>query len=425
MSIRSEALRRGLAKCADLTEKMNLPEAVAPDAALAAPLSNDPLVALDQARRRGLHPQIAEVLWKWLEPRPLELGLFSWDVLCGSLLDPDKDQELLARLRKAACVVSDVLPEPGRAFVQTTQRSAADLVDRVAIPAFQDLGDMEQFEIARGNGLAAIEVNLVVSEPGDPDLALALVSARQFAQALHRAHMPTLATFYFNYLWKRAGKREVAADYVEVMLDAHAHGYYPKRDEILVDKTVEEAELLGYLVARNAVQFGQQAVMARDFRKAPNPVDYKKGAPAELAKTFGRSHLVHAELFLEEDELPVPFDVVQEVVKQNPSWRYAGRVRLALLARLAHKESQEPLKVLDNFLAVFGNERWAWDEMNEYAPVDAKWLYGMTQRMVREVGLSPYNRTVWEALGLIELLSDDKVIWLGDIASRAVQQCQL
>ena len=419
------ARERGLMECAGLIDRLQLAQPAPPDAALAEPIASDPLPALDQTRRRGLDPRLVDVLWKWLEPRPLELGLFAWDVLCNSLIPVD-DEMRLARLRKAARVVSEVLPEPGRAFADTSRVSAAKLVEKVAMPAFEKMSDEARFNLLQAGGLAAVEMYLLVSEPEDPQLAQLLASARRLARFFQLGHMSTLATFYFNYLWKRAGQKEVLFDYVEAMLDAHAYANYPARDEILVDKNIEEIELIGYMLARSAVQLGQQALMIPDFRNAPNPIDYKKGDAKALAKTFQRSHLVHAELFLDVDETPVPFAVVQEVVKANPSWRYAGRVRLALLARLAPPEGTEPLKVLDNFVSVFGNERWAWSHMDHYSPAgDVAWLDGFQARIVREVTQLPHDRTAWEALGIVQLLSDDQETWLADIKDRAAEQCKL
>jgi hypothetical protein len=417
--------RHRLGAVGSLLDKMKLPAPAEPDAGLSAPAAHDAFTALDQARRRGLDTAVIENLWKWFESRPVELGLFAWDVLCNALLDPDKDQLLLARLRKAARVVRDVLPEPGRAFADTSRVSAAELVDKIAVPPFRKLTPERQFELVNVNALAALEMYVAVSEPGDPELQKLLVASRKFAHYLQLAHLSTLATFYFDYLWKRGGQRQVLPDYVEAMLDADAHGHYPRKEELIVEGSIEEIELAGYMLSRDAVQLGTQHLMIPDFRKAPNPIDYQKGDPKELAKTFQRSHLVHAELFLDVDEQPVPFAVVQQVMISNPAWRYAGRVRLALFARVAPPQSQDLLKALDNFVAVFGNERWAWAETYEYAPTDAVWLPALEQRLVREVTELPHDRAAWEALGLVELLSEDSAEWLKGIAARAAEQCRL
>lgn len=417
----TQARALGLAGCAPLIRKMQLPPAAPLDAALSAPVSTDPSVALQQMFRRGLDPDLIDVLWKWFEKRPLERGLLAWDVLAGSLL-PINDQPRLQRFREAARLAADVL-EPGKPFVNTSKVSTRALVERVALPHFQELGDEDALQITRFNGLGALEVNVAVSEPGDPDLAEALRAAAEFARILNLAHLPTLASFYLDYLWRRAGQRARLADYIEVLCDANARHAIPRRDETLIDGTADEMELVGYMLGRLSAQGAH--LMANDFRTAPNAIDYKAKPAADLAKTFQRSHLVHAELLLDDNEFPVPFEVVQEVIKLNPAWRYAARVRLALLARLARPDSAEPLKVLDNFVDVFGNERWAWDHAYRYAPTEATWTPGLRARMAREVATLPHDCAAWQAIGRVELLSDDGQEWMSEIDKRIVEQCRL
>lgn len=68
---------------------------------------------------------------------------------------------------------------------------------------------------------------------------------------------------------------------------------------------------------------------------------------------------------------------------------------------------------------------WAWKEAWDYAPTDAEWLPGLRQRLVREVAALPHDRAAWEALGLVELLSEAAEAWMGAIANRAAAQCKL
>ncbi len=422
-SIEHSARARGLADALPLIAQMELPEPAPADPTLDTTVGADPLAALDVARRRGLDPRVVEVFYKWFEKRPLELGLFAWDVLCNSLLHDERDALLLAKLRKAARVVREVLPEPGRAFADTKKVSAHALVEKIAIPAFQALGDEEQFQVAQVNGLAALEVNLVVSEPGDKDLLLALETARRFAHYLQLAKLPTLATFYFDFLHRRGGAP--VGDYLEAMLDADAHGHLPDRAQLVKKGTIDELELIGYLLGRNAVQLDTAESMISEFRKAPNPIDYAKAKPQEIAKTFQRSHLVHAELFLEEGDVPVPFAVVDEVARLHPSWRYAARVRTALGARVAKPDSAEPLALLDQFLATFGNERFMWATSWRAALGESQWLGGVRERLVREVAALPHDRAAWEALAAVNLVSDDQPAWMQAIGERVAAQCAL
>src|SRR5687767_13662477 len=95
--------------------------------------------ALDRAPRRGLDPRVTGPLWSLFEKRPVELGLFAWDLLSNSLV-ADGDLE---RLREAARAVRDVLPAPVERFVRTDKLSAGDLVGKLAVPAFLKLGDAD------------------------------------------------------------------------------------------------------------------------------------------------------------------------------------------------------------------------------------------------------------------------------------------
>src|SRR5262249_50111428 len=80
------ARSRGLGDALPLIAKMELPAPAPADPTLDAAVGADPLAALDVARRRGLDARVVEVFFKWFEKRPLELGLFAWDVLCNALL---------------------------------------------------------------------------------------------------------------------------------------------------------------------------------------------------------------------------------------------------------------------------------------------------------------------------------------------------
>src|SRR5690242_16387098 len=122
----SEARARGLSDCASLLSDEEL---AAPAPGDLGPPATEPFAALDQLRRRGLEPQLVDVLWKWLQPRPLELGLFAWDVLNNSILRTD--DERLPRLRAAAKVVAPALPDPGRAFTNPFHRTPQQLVEEI------------------------------------------------------------------------------------------------------------------------------------------------------------------------------------------------------------------------------------------------------------------------------------------------------
>jgi hypothetical protein len=95
------------------------------------------------------------------------------------------------------------------------------------------------------------------------------------------------------------------------------------------------------------------------------------------------------------------------------------------MARLSDPKGQAPLGALDSFIGAFGNERWAWSHMDHYSPGEVSWLDGFQARIVREVSELPHDRAAWEALGIVQLLSDDQETWLAEIAARAAQQSKL
>src|SRR5262245_47795010 len=90
----------------------------APDPRLDPPPPHDPLAVLGRMLRRGLDPDLVRRLRPYFAGRPLELGLFAWDVLTGSLMT-DADEGLLDELRSAAALVAEVLPSPGERGVDT------------------------------------------------------------------------------------------------------------------------------------------------------------------------------------------------------------------------------------------------------------------------------------------------------------------
>jgi hypothetical protein len=107
------ARKHGLATCAELISSTPALQPPDLDAALSKPpATKDPAEAIEDSRRRGLDPRLVRSLLDWFANRPLELGLFSWDVLCASLVDVS-DTGLLATLRKNAAVLRELLPAPG------------------------------------------------------------------------------------------------------------------------------------------------------------------------------------------------------------------------------------------------------------------------------------------------------------------------
>jgi hypothetical protein len=417
------ALARERGLNATLLDEEDWPEPAPPDAPLGEALARDPTAALVEARRRGLEPHLVQALWSLFENRPVELGLFAWDVLSGSLL-PAKETEALARFRAAARAVREVLPAPGETFSSTKNVAAGDLVRRVALPAFQKLSSDEMERAAQFCALGSIEANQIMSrEHGRPLVKELLAGAHKFARFLGLAHLPTLATFYLDYLVRRCEVETALADFVEALADAGT-SIDIDRETILQKGGAEELELANYMIGRAWIRRGIQESFNDGVRKGPGKLDYKSRPPSEIAKTHAASHLVVAHSFLEEDELPVPIEVVNEIVKLNPGWRYAARVRLALLAHLAPASSDLPLQAFDQFLAAFGNDLGTWKDLDSYAPSDARWRQALYARGVREATTLTHDRAAWESLG-INLMPDEQEEWEKSVKARVAEQCRL
>ena len=133
------ARARGLERCAKRFADLALPE-LSPALDPMPPESVDVPTALGLMRRRGLEPYLVKRILVWLESRPLELGLFSWDVLCSALLEPG-ERGLLEELRKNAQRVRALLPAPGSTFVNTQTVSSAQVVDTLARAPYRAADD--------------------------------------------------------------------------------------------------------------------------------------------------------------------------------------------------------------------------------------------------------------------------------------------
>ena len=201
------------------------------DPALDEPVSDDPATAFDQMRRRGLDPRLVRVALAWFGERPLELGLFSWDVLCRSLV---VDAELLATLRRNAAVVRALLPAPGATFANFRALACADAVERLAHPSYaaadddalmkdavmsRAVGAME--ELRRRHGIGVMhETNFANS-------------TRLFGSVMHLCHLSTLASLYLDYALHAIEHRAALGDYIDALLDVGAVEALPRREEIL------------------------------------------------------------------------------------------------------------------------------------------------------------------------------------------------
>ncbi len=213
------AERMGFPTLAKLLRAADLPEPAALDAVLSRPIPTDTIPALQLMPRRGLDPRLVETTRRWLADRPLELGLFSWDVLAGSIVE---SPELLSSLRAAARVVRDVLPPPGERHCKLDRVSSREMVERLSAPGLHDLPLEKLLEAAYRRSLDAMSE---LQRRGLDDKMVStgfLSTTHTWATSLSSMHLPTLSNFYLDFLWTGLHHRPALADLCEVLLDAGA-----------------------------------------------------------------------------------------------------------------------------------------------------------------------------------------------------------
>jgi hypothetical protein len=424
----AEARARGLPACAELLAGIDdWPEPAPPAAAQAGVPADHPLAAFDAVRRQGFAPTLVERLLASFESRPLERGLLAWDVLSGSLLRTDDKQ--LDRLRRDASAVAEILPKvtPPLRCVSVRDVDLKALVRRVAMGPYESLPFEEQQPLAAANALAAIEMYVTVDRESVNARRLR-ASAPRFAQFVDLAHASTLASFYLHYLWRRVGDRAALVPLLEVLADAGAEGKFNVSEDELTGPDPEALESIGYKTARMSARHTgsfYQDIQAGADALGVRVTDYRAHPAAEIAKTFQRSHIAYAHLGLMHGETPVPLDVVNAIVADRPDWRYARRVQAAMVASQAPPSSDLPLQLFDDYLATFGNDFPAWNDVSAYAPEENDWMEGLCRLLVREQTAQPHDVEAWRAFGPLFLGGEDRDAWQADIGRRLREQCQL
>jgi len=400
------ARSRGLSVCAELLAKAAFPEDAPADAALAAPLASQPLDALEQLPRRGLDPGLVAVLLPWFEGRPLELGLFAWDVLCRSVLGPEH-QALAEQLRGYARAIQPILPAPGANFAGFVQQTSQQAVEAYAAPGYRAASDDGLDDSVLKRALGALDE--IRRRHGAEVLLKTTVpeTTRQFALFLHLAHLSTLASFYLDYLWNGLGYQAALADLIEVLLDVGARTALPEIDRVMGGKTLAEVELAGYMTARQEMIAGRHKSVYEQIHAATRDEDYRTGALEELLK-FPRSHVVYAQCALELGRHPVPFALLNKIAEQSPHWRYAHRARVIAAASLADPADPSVLQLVEQFLGRFGNEFGLWNLTDRYGAKEAVWRTGLRRLLAREAKALPHDWSLWEGAARL-LQSTDAV----------------
>jgi hypothetical protein len=384
----------GLPACARIIAayKPGVPPAAPPDGALAAPRASHVGAVIDQLVRRGLDPALVAVLRDAWIGRPLDRALLAWDLLNGALLPPALVDELRGDARDAAAV----LPKPGRGYLMVRPETIEELVDSLGVPMMRQLSAAGLENAVAESALGADRIAGVV-----PDARL-LELRRQFARLLHRAHLPTLASFHLADLYFHHHHRAALVDLIEVLLDAEApdvESWLAKLDE----DQLPMVELVTYVrvrTANNKENWDQALQFAEKHRGV---FDSLQLTPAKAATVNPRPTLAYAEACLRNGKKTVPYEHVAALTNVEPPWRYAFRV-MTVYAATRIKDAQF-VTLLGMFLEKFGNDSHVWYDSLAVAPDDVHWGRGLIALLAREAETLPHDPAVWKSAAL--LMGDD------------------
>lgn len=356
------------------------------DRALAEAPARDVPTLVGQLTRRGLASGLVAALREAWQERPLERALLAWDVLNGSLI---ADAGLVGELRDEARLVGAVLPEPGRAAILQRPQEIDQLVRAIAVPALDRAGDTS----ARGLPLGALR-----SVARDETL---LELHRQYARALHRAHLPALASFRLADLSLHHGYAPALVDLVELLLDeevADAERWLGDADGS--PALVELATYARLRSLNNREEWGEALAFADKHREALASL---RLPPAEAARINPRPTLAYAEAALRNGRATVSYEHVAAITSIDTPWRYAFRVLLTYAATRI-KDAQF-VDLVAMHLGKLGNDVHVWYDPMAVAPDDARWGRGLVALLAREAQALPHDPSVWKAAAL--LLGDE------------------
>ena len=364
--------------------------------------TGDPAVALRQLARQGLGSAAQSVIADVLRGRAIELALWSWDQLTGAII---LDSARLEALRAAVRGVKAPLPPPGERGVASTQASIAastyaageDLTQ--ALSRFE-LGAFEQVQRLRPDAKVLLEKSGVLSE------------TRSFAALLNLAHAPTLASFYFHYLWLRFQDADAWRGWCEVLFDAGA----PERVSADPTSAPSDSEFLEYAMYR-------AAVARRDGLEAYVQLESAVSARQEMGMTVPPAlTLVRAELETRAHRAEVPLDAVAAIVSAAPDWRYAARVHATMLCA-RERDGTRVLATARAYVARFGNDFQFWYRALSAAPTDVSWRDELLRDFAAEALAHPADVEIWNSLAPI--VSGEPEELLREVRERVTAQSVL
>lgn len=387
------------------------------DPRLVEPPRDRPKSILAQLARRGADPRLIQALWPSLDKRPLERALIAWDTLAASLLAPG--DPFAAELRAAARPLASILPAPARFGVDLNQSPSTRLIAELGGSEAAPARSVEEL-------VAAYDFSLVTLErlraAGDPMLrAPAVLSGlRAFAKLLQLAHLPTLASVYFDYLSRALGHRAAALDLCETLFDAEAAPFIPA--DAVRPGDVPDAELsdLGeYLLYRSYLAVGQAGESYELLEQ-----NLAQRHPS-LGRPSARLVAVRAHLGTLARQRPVPLADVERATAPDPLWRYGARARLVVTAAQSPPDSQRPLTLFHDYVGGFGNDFRAWYEALAAAPESATWRRDSCAVLAREAQHLPHDRGLWQAIFMTLGGTDEVKRATRELEQRLVDQSKL
>jgi hypothetical protein len=418
MSLADLARARGLERTAQAVASEEMRARIEPIAGPDANLASDPSQApLPHMARRGLEPRLVASLFTAFIERPLERGLFAWDVLTGTLFsDTADDQRLLEDLRAAARAVSPALPPPGQRGANLTAHAATELVQKMAIPPLQASSQEVVLEALKDHSLGAMALvpTLAPEFLHKPDV---LESVRAFARLCRFAHAPTLASVYLDYLWRGLNYLPAFNDLCEVMLDCDAMERMPltSLDE---EKHPELKPFLEYAMFRTGVlkkkYVDTYALLKETVKKRGS--FWRKAPPDPLLQ------VVEVELKGSLKETSVDFGAIDAICQAHPEWRYAAEMRTVAAALTS--DSLLPLEMEQRYLDDFGDRFSAWFFPLRVTPPGAEWRRAAGPMIARECFYLPHCKDAWRALVPMVTHGDVKPS-LSEIDDRVTRQSTL
>lgn len=251
-------------------------------------------------------------------------------------------------------------------------------------------GELEAMVAAYDFSLAAL-AHLVARGDALVRAPAALDSLHAFARLLQLAHLPTLASVYFDYLARALDRRAAALDLCETLFDAGAAPFIPA-DAIRKDDAPEAelSDLAEYLVYRSYIAAGELSETHALFTANLEARGARPLSPRLLA--------VRAHLCALAGERPVPLAAVDQAVAAAPLWRYGAHVAVVVTASQSPPESRRPLERWHAYVTGFGNDFRCWYEALRASPESATWRRESCCVLGREAERLPHAPAVWRAI---------------------------